>query len=285
MVVVIGCLVLTDLWTVDKHFLSNKDFVRKADATIKPTENDLKILQDTDPDYRVLNIASNTFNESQTSYFHKSVGGYSPAKLRRYQDVIDYYLSGRINPNVINMLNTRYVITRNGVQYNPEAMGNAWFVKDIQWVKNPNEEIDAIGSVDIRNVAVVDTCWVSRCPQLRTGKNTNADIRLVSYDSPGQLIYDYETDEDGMVVFSEIYYKTWQAFIDEKPVPLVRANYLLRAMPVTKGKHTIRLTCRDELFLRTHRWSLIASFVVVLALLAALILIIKQNFFSREKLG
>ncbi len=293
-VAVVGLLIVIDLWTVDKHFLNNDNFVRKQEATILPTQNDLQILQDTDPDYRVLNLASNTFNESQTSYFHKSVGGYSPAKLRRYQDVIDRYFSGRLNMNVINMLNTRYLITRDGVRYNPEAYGNAWFVSNINWVNNPNEEIDAIATADLKAVAVVDTCWrqalapsaqkdmqgtveeeISGLDELIKAEPNS--IILTKYANPGQIFYTSNSDNGGVAVFSEIYYKTWQAYIDGKRAPLARADYLLRAVYIPAGTHEIELRCVDELYLTTHRWSLIASVIACLALIAALVIGIKNS--------
>lgn len=264
-VMVTGILIVADLWMVDKHFLNNSHFVRERDVTILPTANNRQILQDTDPDYRVLNLTSNTFNESQTSYFHNSIGGYSPAKLRRYQDIIDRYLNGRINPDVLDMLNTRYVITRDGVRYNHQALGNAWWVNEVQWVNNPNEEIEAIGSADLRHVAVVDTCWRSAIGIQINPPAANATVELTRYANPGQLFYACDNSEDGLIVFSEIYYKTWQAYIDGQRADLLRADYLLRALPVPAGNHQIELRCVDELYEKTHRWSLWASILAVLA--------------------
>lgn len=269
-VAVIGALVLTDLWMVDKHFLNESHFVPKKQQLITPTEADKQILQDKDPDYRVLNLASNTFNESRTSYFHKSVGGYSPAKLRRYQDIIDYYFKERLNMNVINMLNTRYVITQQGVQYNPEAFGNAWFVKDVQWVNNPNEEIEAIGDADLRSVAFVDASWQSKIKGELT-MTQPASIALTNYANPGNLFYESESEEDGLAVFSEVYYKTWKAFIDGKEVPVLRANYILRAIEVPAGKHTIEFRCEDQLLQKTQVVSILASICIVLLIIALIV--------------
>lgn len=265
-VAVIGALVLTDLWMVDKHFLNESHFVPKKQQLITPTEADKQILQDKDPDFRVLNLASNTFNESRTSYFHKSVGGYSPAKLRRYQDIIDYYFSGRLNMNVLNMLNTRYVITQQGVQYNPEAFGNAWFVKDVQWVNNPNEEIEAIGDADLRSVAFVDASWQSKIKGELT-MTQPASIALTNYANPGNLFYESESEEDGLAVFSEVYYKTWRAFIDGEEVPVLRANYILRAIEIPAGKHQIEFRCEDELLVKTQWISISSSCLIVLIVL------------------
>ena len=270
LVAITGALIFGDLWAVDKHFLNDSHFVAKKQQLITPTAADKQILADKDPDYRVLNLASNTFNESRTSYFHKSVGGYSPAKLRRYQDIIDYYLSGRINMNVLNMLNTRYVITQQGVQRNFEAFGNAWFVKSVQWVNTPNEEIEAIGDADLQEVAFIDTCWQSKV-QGALAMTQPAKIELTRYANPGNLFYASESAEDGLAVFSEVYYKTWKAFVDGKEVPVLRANYILRAIEVPAGKHTIEFRCEDDLLKQTQIISLIASCVIVLVVLLLLI--------------
>lgn len=266
LVAIVGVLILVDLWAVDKHFLNDSHFVPKKQQLITPTEADKQILQDKDPDYRVLNLASNTFNESRTSYFHKSVGGYSPAKLRRYQDVIDYYLSGRINMNVLNMLNTRYVITQQGVQRNPEAFGNAWFVRAVEWVNTPNEEIEKIGDADLRTVAFVDTCWQSKVKG-KIAMTQPASIMLTRYANPGNLFYESESVEAGLAVFSEIYYKTWRAFIDGEEVPVLRANYILRAIEVPAGKHQIEFRCEDRLLETTQWLSILTSCLVVLVIL------------------
>ena len=266
LIAIIGVLTLIDLWAVDKHFLNDDHFIPKKQQVWTPSEADKQILADTDPDYRVLNLTSNTFNESKTSYYHKSIGGYSPAKLRRYQDIIDYYFSGRLNMNVLNMLNTRYVITQQGVQYNPTAFGNAWFVRDIQWVNNPNEEIEAIGEADLRNVAFMDTVWRTKVQHSVT-MTQPAKIELVRYANPGNLFYESESAESGLAVFSEVYYKTWRAFIDGEEVPVLRANYILRAIEIPAGKHQIEFRCKDELLVKSQWVSIASSIVVVLVVL------------------
>lgn len=270
LVAIIGVLTLTDLWAVDKHFLNDDHFVPKKQQLWTPSEADKQIMADTDPDYRVLNLASNTFNESRTSYYHKSIGGYSPAKLRRYQDIIDYYLSRRLNMNVINMLNTRYVITQQGVQYNPAAFGNAWFVKNVSWVNTPNEEIEAIADADLKAVAFMDTCWRNKVKG-EIAMAQPASIELTNYANPGNLFYESESTENGIAVFSEIYYKTWRAFIDGEEVPVLRANYILRAIEVPAGKHTIEFRCKDELLAKTQAWSIAASALIVLIILMLLV--------------
>ena len=274
LVAIIGVLTLIDLWAVDKHFLSDDHFIPKKQQLWTPSDADRQIMADTDPDYRVLNLASNTFNESKTSYYHKSIGGYSPAKLRRYQDIIDYYFSGRLNMNVLNMLNTRYVITQQGVQYNPAAFGNAWFVKNISWVNTPNEEIEAIANADLKASAFIDTCWRSKI-QGEIAMTQPAKIELTNYANPGNLFYESESTEAGLAVFSEVYYKTWRAFIDGEEVPVIRANYILRAIEVPAGKHTIEFRCKDELFSRMQVVSIVAS-ALILLVIALLILFRKK---------
>lgn len=270
LVAILAVLTLVDLWAVDKHFLNDDHFIPKRQSLWTPTDADKQIMADTDPDYRVLNLTSNTFNESRTSYYHKSIGGYSPAKLRRYQDIIDYYLSGRINMNVLNMLNTRYVITQNGAQLNPTAFGNAWFVKEIRWVNTPNEEIEAIGDADLKEVAFVDTCWRSKV-QSEVAMTQPAFIELANYANPGNLFYESESSENGIAVFSEVYYKTWRAFIDGEEVPVLRANYILRAVEIPAGKHTIEFRCKDELLQKSQVVSVAASALIALIILLLLI--------------
>lgn len=270
LIAILGVLILGDLWAVDKHFLNDSHFISKKQKLWTPSEADKQIMADTDPDYRVLNLASNTFNESRTSYYHKSIGGYSPAKLRRYQDIIDYYLSGRPNMNVINMLNTRYVITQQGVQYNPAAFGNAWFVQQIQWVNTPNEEIEAIGNANLRTTAFLDTCW-QKLVQRELTMTQPASIVLTNYASPGNLFYESESTENGIAVFSEVYYKTWHAFIDGEEVPVLRANYILRAIEVPAGKHQIEFRCKDELLGKMQIVSIVASVLIGLVVLTLLL--------------
>lgn len=270
LIALMGVLILADLWTVDKRFLNDDHFVPKKRNLVTMTEADKQILADKDPNYRVLNLTTSTFNDAQTSYFHKSVGGYSPAKLRRYQDIIDYYFAGKLNMNVLNMLNTRYVITQQGVQYNPEAFGNAWFVQNIEWVNNPNEEIATIGNADLLQKAVIDTCWRTKVSE-GLAMTQPASIRLTNYANPGNLFYESESGEDGLAVFSEVYYKTWKAFIDGKEVPVLRANYILRAIEVPAGKHTIEFRCEDDLLLDTQIVSTIASCLLILVIILLLV--------------
>lgn len=273
----LGLLILVDLWSVDKRFLNDDNFVPKRTAkAITPTENDLKILQDKDPDYRVLNLATNTFNEARTSYFHKSIGGYSPAKFRRYQDIIDYHLSSKgINMNVLNMLNTRYVIvpTQEGgsaVQRNPGALGNAWFVQSIQWVNSPDEEIVALTNFDPKKVAVIDKVWQKTLGMDMLKQADTSAILLTEY-SPKKLVYSYDAKNENLAVFSEVFYKTWRAFVDGTEVSPIRVNYILRGLKVPSGKHQIEFRCEDKLYEKSAKISMWGSILVGLVMVGLLI--------------
>lgn len=277
LLIITGVLIFLDLWMVDKRFLNFDSFVpKKQAAAMVPTPQDLQILQDKDPNYRVMNLTTSTFNESTTSYFHKSIGGYSPAKLRRYQDIIDYYLAQGVNMNILNMLNTRYLIvpTQQGaqVQKNPGALGNVWFVDELQWVNSPDEEIAALKEFNPVQTAVIDVEWKDKLsnPGALQPRDSNALIRLADYVNPGYLVYESSSAQAHLAVFSEIFYKTWKAYIDGKEVPLVRVNYILRGLEIPAGDHKIEFKCVDEVFLEGARLSLIASIVVGLVLLGLL---------------
>ena len=268
-VAAIALLCLGDMWSVNKRYLYDEQFIPKSEqtATFRKTQTDELILQDPSLDYRVLNFAGNTFEENNTSYWHKSVGGYHAAKLRRYQEMIDHHIAKEMQAAyqevataggqmdsvnaakfpVLNMLNTKYFIFPAGQQgqtvpiENPYTFGNAWFIDKIQYVNNANEEIDAIGQVDLQQTAIVDSKFKEALKGVNEGyKDSLSTIRLTSYE-PNQLVYETSSPQDGIVVFSEIYYPGWTATIDGKPADIVRADYILRAMNVPAGKHTIEM--------------------------------------------
>ena len=259
----LALLCLFDMWDVNKRYLYDEQFVEEQVQTrsFQQTETDQLILQDEALEYRVLNLASNTFNENNTAYWHKSVGGYHAAKLRRYQEMIEEHISAemnglfkavaeaegdmeRLNPAefpVLNMLNTRYFIFplqggKTVPLLNPFALGNAWFVQDVQYVDNANEEIEAIHGINPKHTAIVDKRFEPMVQPIVS--DASAKIQLVAYE-PNYLKYEVESDKGGTVVFSEIYYPGWQSMIDGKEVPHGRANYILRAMNVPAGKHVI----------------------------------------------
>ena len=270
-----GMLIFIDLWTVDKRFINYESFVPKKKALeIVATPVDELILQDKDPNYRVLNLTKSAFNESETSYFHKSIGGYSPAKLRRYQDIIEYHFSKGINPNILNMLNTRYIIVAGEkgpqVQRNDRALGNAWFVNELNWVNSPDEEIAALENFNPSQTAVIDKQWQDKLPDwqmLQHEKDSASSVRLTDYANPGNLFYESNSAKPHLAVFSEVFYKTWRAYIDGRETPLVRVNYILRGLAVPAGNHKIELKCIDEIYYKGAKISKASSIVVGIVLL------------------
>ena len=267
-------LILVDLWSVDKRYLNEKNFQSETiAASFVETPADAQILRDKDLSYRVFNV-QNPFNEATTSYFHKSIGGYHGAKLRRYQDLIERQIATN-NPGVLNMLNTRYVIVpgqQQGqpaqVQRNPGALGNAWFVRELRAVPGPDAEMNALSTLDTRRVAVVDA---GKFPQIKPAAyaDSSATIALTTY-APDVLTYRYAATQPGTVVFSEIYYANgWNAYLDGKIVPHFRVNFVLRALQVPAGAHEIRFAFEPTEYATGNTVSLISSVLVLLVLVAA----------------
>lgn len=241
-------VLLVDNWGVAKRYLNNDNFSEKTQSKHQPSQADLDILRDTDPNYRVYNVATNTFNDAMTSYFHKSVGGYHAAKLIRYQDLIENQIS-KNNMAVLNMLNTKYFIVpnqqdQNGqpvAQRNPGAMGNAWFVSNIQWAKDADAEMAALTGFNPQQTVVIDERYKKIVGDVQPTVDSTAFIRLSIY-SPNKLVYDYTANSNAVAVFSEIYYneeKGWHAYIDGKAVEHFRANYVLRGMVLPAGTHKV----------------------------------------------
>ena len=252
--IVLGVLVLADMWPVAKRFMNDSHFSQgnAYDKEFKMQPWEKQILDsDKDPNFRVFNLTVSPFNDARTSYYLKSIGGYSAAKLRRYQDLIDQHLS-KMHMPVINMLNTKYIIVPDQqtgspvVQYNPDAMGNAWFVEKIIEAKTPNEECDMLMTLDLHREAVVGSDYINNVKDLNPGADSLAHISLTKY-TPEYIEYDAECSKPGTVIFSEIFYPHgWKAIVDGKPAELYRANYMLRAMNIETGKHHIRLEFRPE---------------------------------------
>ena len=261
----LAVLILADMIPVDKRFFNNDNFVKQKDGEayfkIQPWEE--QILQDKSLDYRVLNLNTNTFNDARTSYRLKSIGGYHAAKLRRYQDLIDEHIS-KMNWSVLNMLNTKYIVTRQGVIPNPDAMGNAWFVNDVQFVTTPDEECAALNTLNLQTTAVADEKFreVLSCePQ----PNEADKIVLTEY-APNKLTYYANTANDRVAVFSEIYYpEGWHLYIDGKEKQIGRVNYVLRSAVIPAGEHTIRMEFVPDA-LRLDKWSM--AFVILGLLLS-----------------
>lgn len=270
-IAVLGVLFLVDMWPVCKRFVNNDKFMPKKETTaIRETAADKEVrrMAGSDPHYRVFNLTdpNGPFNEAFTSYKHKSIGGYSPAKLARYQDIIERYLS-KFNMNVISMLNTRFFITPDGVEENHEAFGNCWLVNNLAWVENAKEEIAAIENVD-KETAYIDKDWLNSIDNPEQyNNNIYGTIELSEYRNPGNIIYRSNSAAPKLAVFSEVYYKTWKAYIDGEEVTPVRANYILRALPIPAGEHTIEFKCVDELMIKSHKWSTYMSILVAIVIL------------------
>jgi len=267
---------LIDLWPVNKRFVHEELFIdaREAKDPFKPTSADLQIMQDSTLYYRVLNVAVNTFNDASTSYFHKSIGGYHGAKMKRYQELIENQIS-KNNINVLNMLNTRYIIfpdkDRNPVpQLNPGALGNAWFVKTYQLVENADSELAALSTFRPDSVAIVDKRFQQYVSSFNYNKDTAAYIKLISY-SPHKLIYDYYSTTPQLTVFSDIYYdKGWTLYIDGKKHDYFRANYVLRASVLPAGKHTIEFKFEPSTYYNGEKISLASSILLFILAIFAL---------------
>ena len=261
------------MWGVDKRYLNDNNFVSKREAKepFKMSQADKYILQDTDPNFRVFNLSVDPFNDASTAYFHKSIGGYHGAKMKRYQELIEYQIS-KNNMDVLNMLNTKYFIipdnNRQPVpQYNPEALGNAWFVNNYHIVEDANEEIAALSDFNPANEAIIDKRYSRYVEGKEFTKDSLSYIQLESY-KPNQLIYKAECSNEELAVFSEIYYpKGWNVFIDGQSVNHFRANYILRAMVIPAGSHTIEFKFEPKSFYLGNKISLASSSILLLLLL------------------
>ncbi len=283
----LGVLVLVDMWSIDRRFLNNNDFVTEREFYKQfrkhPYEED--ILKDPTLHYRVLNLATNTFNESRTSYHLKSIGGYHAAKLRRYQDLIDNYIS-KMNFSVLDMLNTRYIIFKDKSgnvlhQLNPTALGNAWFVDTILVTQTPNEECDALGEINLKNSAVTDAQFEHFVKKHIPQHDSLATIQLTSY-TPDIIEYKSSASMDGIVVFSEIYYPYgWKAYIDDKPVEHFRANYTLRALNVPAGEHHIRFEFRPDSMFKEDKISML--FIILMYSIIVAVVVYSIIIYLRKK--
>lgn len=282
-------IILVDMWSVDKRYLSNDQFVDKKEAKepFKPSKADLQILEDKDPDFRVLNLAVSPFNDASTSYFHKSIGGYHGAKLKRYQELIENQIyrniqavSATLNSTpsdsalratfatqaVMNMLNTKYII------YNPDApplenryaLGHAWFVKEVKWVPNADTEIAEVGGINPAVTALVDERFKQDLAGFTPTADATATISLKEY-KPNYLVYETQSASDQLAVFSEIYYNPgWNATIDGTPASHFRANYVLRAMRIPAGKHKVEFRFEPKTYVAGEKISMFSSLALLL---------------------
>ena len=289
--IIVLCLV--DMWGIDKRYLNDDMFTRKQrkEHTFPMTKADQNICQDTDTYYRVLDLSVSTFNDNTASFRHKSIGGYHPAKLRRYQELIEEHVGREMGlvktitdrgypldacPGdslfpVLNMLNTKYVIVdknKDAVQ-NPWAQGNGWFVEQVEYVSDADAELAALHNVDLRKVAVVDEKFARVLGKEALPNDTTAtsSVELTQYEA-NRLAYKVRSQQDGVVVFSEIYYPGWTCTIDGQLTDIVRANYVLRAIKVPAGKHEVIMTFDPQTVHVTETIAYVALAVLVLMLVA-----------------
>ena len=303
MAAILFVLCLGDLWIVNKRYLNDDMFVDKTqrDQPMPKSAAVDQILHDTSLDYRVLNLATNTFNENETSYYLKSIGGYHPAKLRRYQELIDAYISPemqRLYPAiaesqgdmtqvkgdsifpVLNMLNTKYfILPLEGGQtvpvQNPYAYGNAWIIDKVTYVDNANAELARVGKIDLRHEAVADKRFKA---VLGDSKKQDGEsiVKLTSY-APNRLTYDVSTTRGGVIVFAENYYPGWTALVDGKEVEIGRVNYVLRAISVTAGRHKVELSFFPKTVNTTEYIAYAAYVVILLAILLLVFLYFRKK--------
>ncbi len=301
---ILGVLILIDLWGVDKRYLNDASFVsnREAQNPYKATAADLDILKDKSPDYRVLNMAVSTFNDASTSFYHKSIGGYHGAKMRRYQDLIDFHISKEmavlgqrlekitsdlsvdslfLGMNALNMLNTKYLI------YNPQApailnkraLGSVWLVNRFKLVDNADQELAAINQIDPASEIVVNKKFQDKFSGLTLTNDSSSKITLTAY-SPNQMTYHYQGNGNQLAVFSAIYYpKGWNAYIDGKIVEHFQANYVLRSMVLPKGNYDIEFRFEPASFMIGQKISFWSS-VLLLLLIAGLLI---KGFLRKEE--
>lgn len=269
-------LLLMDMWTINRRYLNSDNFAMATQVAnpFTPSPADEQILKDKE-NYRVYNVTVSPFNDASTSYFHKSIGGYHGAKMRRYQELIDRQISNG-NMAVLNMLNTRYFIMQNQgepvpqARYNPDALGNAWFVENIKIVDNADQEIEALTSFNPKQEAFVDKRFESLISAKNFTNDTSSKIELVEY-APNKLVYNYSANESKAAIFSEIFYdKGWSATIDGKPAPHFRANYVLRGMILPAGNHKVEFQFKPVMFEVGKNIDLASSLILILAALGAL---------------
>lgn len=302
----LGIFILIDLWTVDMRYLNEKNFVTKAQnmSSFEKTPADEEILKDTDPNYRVLNIAADPFRDAATSYIHKSIGGYHGAKLKKYQELYDFYYQQQLQIfyggirktegndtllnklfsqlGIFNMLNTKYLIVpvgddgRTVALKNPQANGNAWFIKQMKLTHNADEEILSLGKLNTKEQAVMQDKFKDDV-KVVGGYSGEGNIKLLSY-KPNHLVYESDSKEEQFAVFSEIYYpKGWNAYVDGTVMPHVAVNYVLRGMPVPAGKHKIEFKFEPQTYKTGNSIAMVGSILVLISVAGGLYLGFKNG--------
>lgn len=273
-----------ELITTSYSYLDEKSYQpaeEYAQSNFSATPQDLEILADKDPNYRVLNLATSTFNDSRTSYFHKSVGGYHAAKLRIYQDLIEKYFAGSLNQGVLNMLNTRYVIVsdpttgQQSVVKNDQALGNCWLVSSIVPAPNRAAVLEQISQTNLKDSVVIETATYQGPTEF--SRDSSSFIRLTSFDND-TLTYEANCTQDQFAVFSEIYYpKGWNAYVDGQQTNYLNVNYVLRGLPLQKGKHQIRFIFEPTSYKNGTKIMYASSFLIALVILGGIGMFLKKK--------
>lgn len=292
--VALGLLILIDLWPVNKRYLNDENFVSKrvSETPYQPTPADLEILKDKTLSYRVFDLSvGNPISSSRASYFHKSVGGYHGAKMRRFQEVYEKHIVGEFDPEVLDMLNTKYLIRRDPDTGQPEAimrpthLGNAWFVSDYRMVKDSDEEIALLDSFNPSETALIDQRYEIYIKGMEFREDNNARIELVDYN-PNRLEYEFSTNTPQIAVFSEIYYpRGWEASINGEEVSHFRVNYLLRGLTVPEGEGTIVFEFRPDSYYIGSKVALAGSITMVLMVLGAIYYVVRIKKREEEPVG
>jgi len=286
MIVIISLIGIGDFVQINQNYLSKRNFVtpKALKSENEPREVDKLILQDKDPYFRVYDASINTFNSASSSYFHKTIGGYHPAKLQRFQDVIDRHIANN-NQSVLNMLNTKYYIF-NGqdekpvAQINNEALGNVWFVDQYTIVNSPNAEIDSLNRFNPSETAIVHKEFSQYLSGLQPNKNGN--ITLTTY-SPDKLDYQSMSSSEQLAVFSDMWYgpnKGWNAYIDGKPVEHIRVNYILRGLRIPAGNHNITFEFKPQSYYLGNKISAASSAILLLLLIFVVGSLIRSTYYD-----
>lgn len=298
----IGLLIAIDLFSVDHNYLNEDNYVddTEYEAAFQPRPVDLQILQDKDPYYRVLDLSVNTYNDAIQAYWHKCIGGYSPAKMEIYQDLIDMQMGGahaqgKFNTEVLNMLNTKYIIFNGGPQRQPVyqplpgACGNAWFVDEVKWVQTADEEMTALNAAALgdtaavpggfrpKHTAIIRNSFQQELSGYNFGKDSTAGIRLTRYGL-NNLWFESNNSVNGLAVFSDIWYPYgWKAFIDGKETPIMRADYVLRAIKIPQGKHQVEFRFEPASYRTGSKIAMISSFLLIGLILAGIYFAVRKG--------
>ena len=298
----LAVVIIFDLMMVSFDYLNEKNYVDAAEyeSVFTPRQVDQQILRDPDPYYRVLDLSKDTYNDAVQAYFHKCIGGYHPAKLEIYQDLIDRQMSRGFNAQVLNMLNTKYIIVGGqkrapGVIPNPNACGNAWFVDEVKWANTADEEMDGLkaanigdtttmpGAFDPKKTAVMRATFKDVLGNYTFGKDSTAYVKLAKYGLD-DISFTSKNSQAGLAVFSDIYYsKGWTATVDGKETPIMKVDYVLRAIKVPAGSHNIEFHFAPASFYTGQKIALVSSILLILLCLLALYPLVKKDSMPAQK--